>query len=531
MNSVMAILKPGDGLAWLVFSLVLAAFFAGLSAAIVSARKGPPSVDVRAAGGGLEDVDFQLTTRSDRIAEATPGLLIMIGLLGTFIGIALAIRHAHDAVLGSQGRELGETLASLGPMLGEIGVKFQSSAWGLLGSLLLRPIVFVLATEPRHRAARDKFREIERVRAAAEDEHRANLKAITLLAQTQLVSISDSSSAAAKVLERWGEVLSRLDRTAHSMQQSADGSLAAAKQLTAGLTKLTSDFERTIKAASDATAAATAKNELALRGVQSAVQTSQEELKSAMQGSLGELKKAHLAANEASTTSVKESKKQVEQVFTNLTKTFTGAMRELQTTLAEGQIKLARSVTDAGKQSDEAVQRVGKSMNGSVGAMEQAIGALERQLGTAIAASTKAMEQGVDGLAKQSKELAGGIAKQARESQEQATAQHAAAMRSLDERLANLEVPLGKMEAAVAQVNVVINDMNRMSIRSDTTLRDVASSSKSMGDAVEKLNTSLNGLIGSFSQTTKLLLKGLEDAAAQARAKPTEVNAVRTEAR
>jgi hypothetical protein len=115
----------------------------------------------------------------DRFAEAAPGALVSLGLLGTFIGIAVAINLAGGTLqTAPDGSMDADQISQLSEMLEGIGLKFKSSAWGIIGALALRIVVFPVATRPRKRcaaelAALEQKRETEeRVEKQKQDELR-----------------------------------------------------------------------------------------------------------------------------------------------------------------------------------------------------------------------------------------------------------------------------------------------------------------------------------------------------------------------
>jgi hypothetical protein len=77
---------------------------------------------------------------------AIPGYLVSLGILGTFIGLGIAVGEAATAMSGDpQSAEAMQAMqTALNGLMGAISFKFQSSAWGILSSL-----VFSLTVEAR----------------------------------------------------------------------------------------------------------------------------------------------------------------------------------------------------------------------------------------------------------------------------------------------------------------------------------------------------------------------------------------------
>ncbi|WP_443113638.1 hypothetical protein [Herbaspirillum seropedicae] len=79
-----------------------------------------------------EQLSQIVATGPERWARVVPGLLLMAGLLGTFIGLGLALGEASGALDGAQAP------TALAAVLDTLGAKFRIAAWGILSYLILR---------------------------------------------------------------------------------------------------------------------------------------------------------------------------------------------------------------------------------------------------------------------------------------------------------------------------------------------------------------------------------------------------------
>jgi septal ring factor EnvC (AmiA/AmiB activator) len=139
------------------------------------------TIDAPWTADGLAAV---VATPEERWAEVLPTLLLVFGLLGTFIGLGLALTEAAQA-LGAG----GDSVDSLNQIMGSLGSKFKTSTWGILAFLTLK-IGFVLRPyeEARHDWAVKKTRawaavEEARLRQASKDERQELVDAITGMGQ------------------------------------------------------------------------------------------------------------------------------------------------------------------------------------------------------------------------------------------------------------------------------------------------------------------------------------------------------------
>lgn len=91
--------------------------------------------------GSVTDLWRAVETKSEKLAEIMPSMLLVMGLLGTFLGLGMALNHAssilgqHDA-LSASGQV--DSMKHLMEMMQGLGVKFKTSTWGIAFFLLLK---------------------------------------------------------------------------------------------------------------------------------------------------------------------------------------------------------------------------------------------------------------------------------------------------------------------------------------------------------------------------------------------------------
>lgn len=119
------------------FFLLLTSLLVG---GIVAARRAPDSWkydNFSLKYGSLNELSLSVSSGYDRFAQNLPGLLLTVGLLGTFLGIGMAISRAQG-IFGADQAQPDQVMGSLGPVLSGIGLKFKCSVWGITFSLLFR---------------------------------------------------------------------------------------------------------------------------------------------------------------------------------------------------------------------------------------------------------------------------------------------------------------------------------------------------------------------------------------------------------
>lgn len=124
----------------------------------------------------VDELASAVATPSERWADVLPSLLLVFGLLGTFIGLGLALTEAAGA-LGPG----SDALANLTPIMDSLGSKFKTSTWGILAFLGLK-VWFTLKPydERRHAWAASKVQSFA-ARASEQERQQRNLERSELI--------------------------------------------------------------------------------------------------------------------------------------------------------------------------------------------------------------------------------------------------------------------------------------------------------------------------------------------------------------
>jgi hypothetical protein len=128
------------------------------------------------AYGSADELGNAVATRAERWADVLPSLLLVFGLLGTFIGLGLALTEAAGAL----GKD-ADALANLTPIMNSLGSKFKTSTWGILAFLglktwfMLRPY-----DERRHAWATARLRDMT-ARAATQQRQQHDAERLALI--------------------------------------------------------------------------------------------------------------------------------------------------------------------------------------------------------------------------------------------------------------------------------------------------------------------------------------------------------------
>lgn len=97
------------------------------------------SDDIDAQHGSVTDLSHAVATKAEQMAEVMPGILLIIGLLGTFLGLGMALNNASSILNNAnQGGDMEHAMGDLMGMMQGLGTKFKTSTWGIMAFLMLK---------------------------------------------------------------------------------------------------------------------------------------------------------------------------------------------------------------------------------------------------------------------------------------------------------------------------------------------------------------------------------------------------------
>ena len=87
--------------------------------------------------GSIHELSEAIATKAEKTAEMLPGILLVFGLLGTFLGLGLALNNASNVLVNANSTGMDGAMAELIGMMEGLGAKFKTSTWGLLCFIIL----------------------------------------------------------------------------------------------------------------------------------------------------------------------------------------------------------------------------------------------------------------------------------------------------------------------------------------------------------------------------------------------------------
>ena len=221
------ILRPHGPIGIAISTLMWALTAAAIAAAAYAGRRhrGPQAAHANGRAVGHLDVEDELRAGLDRLAEAIPGIILLIGLLGTFSSLALAINNAAAGLQAAQADHLGASgvgaMRHLSGLLDNMGTKFQTSILGIILSIVTRAFVFSLCVLPRRGA-------VKRIAVAAENAANAAEQAAKKSAEAVTDAAKEANDLAlASLNSRFSDVLYLLQTLTQTLTEVATGEGAA----------------------------------------------------------------------------------------------------------------------------------------------------------------------------------------------------------------------------------------------------------------------------------------------------------------
>ncbi|NIF24818.1 hypothetical protein F3J44_00340 [Pantoea sp. Tr-811] len=90
--------------------------------------------------GSIGELSQAVATLPERIVGNMPGLLLIVGLLGTFLGLGMALDKASAILQGNADslNAMSDSLSQLTGMMKDLGTKFKTSTWGIIAFIVLK---------------------------------------------------------------------------------------------------------------------------------------------------------------------------------------------------------------------------------------------------------------------------------------------------------------------------------------------------------------------------------------------------------
>lgn len=166
-------LSPNTILDWVFLVAIILCFVVTIIAAIKVRKSTKELIRTSSLNISLQDESsirsYLANPKLDSVLESGASFALIIGLLGTFIGIGLAIQDASKVIVSLNNASnisasfAMDTVGQLSPVLSDIGTKFKVSAWGISVHILMRLFIPLLGIETiRHKFLEGELQQINK---------------------------------------------------------------------------------------------------------------------------------------------------------------------------------------------------------------------------------------------------------------------------------------------------------------------------------------------------------------------------------
>ena len=88
--------------------------------------------------GSVNEISAAVASPAEKMADIMPGILLILGLLGTFLGLGIALNKASDILIDANSAGMDNAMSNLMGMMEGLGTKFKTSTWGIMAYLILK---------------------------------------------------------------------------------------------------------------------------------------------------------------------------------------------------------------------------------------------------------------------------------------------------------------------------------------------------------------------------------------------------------
>lgn len=213
-NEILAFLLPGNDPIQLVFgssilvlgTITLGMMFWGARRTIWEKKwNGSGADDLDVEHGSVNEISAAVASSGEKMADIMPGILLILGLLGTFLGLGIALNKASTILIeANAGGGMDNAMTGLMGMMEGLGTKFKTSTWGLMAFLVIKGFSSLSSYDERRlrwcigkmKAAFEQGRQTKR--ESHERDQQALLVTLSKIDQTLL----DQLQASRNVLEQ-----------------------------------------------------------------------------------------------------------------------------------------------------------------------------------------------------------------------------------------------------------------------------------------------------------------------------------------
>lgn len=118
--------------------------------------------------GSVQELSEAVATKAEKVAEIMPSMLLIVGLLGTFLGLGIALNKASTVLAMADTAGMDSAMTQLMGLMDGLGAKFKTSTWGILCFIILNLLFNIFGFQEKRlvwavKKVREEAQEKERV--------------------------------------------------------------------------------------------------------------------------------------------------------------------------------------------------------------------------------------------------------------------------------------------------------------------------------------------------------------------------------
>lgn len=169
--------------------------------------------------GSVHELADAVATKAEQVADIMPGMLLIIGLLGTFVGLGIALNSASEVLASANTAGMDSAMAGLMGLMEGLGAKFKTSTWGLLCFITLNILFNTFGFKEKRLAwAIHKVQQESSFKQQAKED----------LENKRYADLFKMVQAIVKISQDNGDILKQ---SSHSLQESNHANLLALQKI------------------------------------------------------------------------------------------------------------------------------------------------------------------------------------------------------------------------------------------------------------------------------------------------------------
>lgn len=213
-HEIVAFLLPGNDPIQFVFGLSILMlgtitlgmmFWGGRQAIWEKKWTGSGGDDLDVEHGSVNEISAAVASSGEKMADIMPGILLILGLLGTFLGLGIALNKASTILVeANAGGGMDNAMTGLMGMMEGLGTKFKTSTWGLTAFLVIKCFASLSRYDERRlRWCIGRMKTVfEQVRQEKRESHKRDQQALFVTLSKIDQTLLDQLQASRNVLEQ-----------------------------------------------------------------------------------------------------------------------------------------------------------------------------------------------------------------------------------------------------------------------------------------------------------------------------------------